>query len=341
VVCLFRHAGSEQKGIALQNSRLSTSVVFIIFNRPDTTAQVFEAIRRAAPPRLLVVADGPRARHADDVEKCATARTTIERVDWDCEVLTNFAETNMGCKQRVSSGLDWVFEMVEEAIILEDDCLPHPTFFRFCEELLQEYRDDERIMAVAGNNFQFGRRRTQHSYYFSRYPHCWGWATWRRAWQHYDPKMALWPRIRDEGWLGSVLHNKREIAYWTRIFDLTYAGDIDSWAYAWTLACWVQHGLTILPSVNLVSNVGFGTQATHTGGSGRFANMKTYPVDFPLDHPSFILRDAKADRFTQHTHYEKRGPIQRIKRWTVIALRSIGVFETLHPLYAAVRQLFR
>jgi hypothetical protein len=181
--------------------QLSTPVAFIIFNRPDTTARVFEAIRRAEPPQLLIVADGPRVDRPSDVERCAAARAVIERVDWDCEVLTNYAEANMGLADRVSSGLDWVFSLCDRAIVLEDDCLPDPSFFRFCDELLDRYRDDERVMAISGDNFQLGRRRTRYSYYLSRYNHCWGWATWRRGWQHYDHRMQLWPLVRDGGWL--------------------------------------------------------------------------------------------------------------------------------------------
>ena len=152
----------------------STPVAFIIFNRPDTTKRVFAEIAKARPPKLLVIADGPRADHPADVEKCAAVRAIIDGVDWDCEVLKNYSDVNLGCKRRVSSGLDWVFDTVEEAIILEDDCLPHPTFFRFCEEMLEKYRDDKRIAMISGDNLQFGRKRTGYSYYFSRYPHIWG-----------------------------------------------------------------------------------------------------------------------------------------------------------------------
>src|SRR5512139_3287315 len=172
--------------------QLKTPVAFIIFNRPDTAERVFAEIAKARPPKLLVVADGPRANRSGEAEKCAATRAIIDRVDWDCEVLTNFSDTNLGCKNRVSSGIDWVFEQVPEAIILEDDCLPHPTFFRFCEELLERYRDDERIGMISGDNFQLGQKRTDASYYFSRYNHIWGWASWRRAWRHYDREASAW-----------------------------------------------------------------------------------------------------------------------------------------------------
>jgi hypothetical protein len=307
----------------MSDFRLSTPVAFIIFNRPDTTARVFEAIRQAKPPQLLVIADGPRAEHPEDAEKCAAARAIIEQVDWDCKVLTNFAKTNMGCKRRVSSGLDWVFETVEETIVLEDDCLPHSTFFRFCEELLDRYRDDERIMAISGDNYQFGRQRTRYSYYFSRYPHCWGWATWRRAWRHYDGEMELWPVVRDGGWLEDILGNERAIAYWTRIFDKTHNGDINSWAYAWTFACWIQSGLTILPAVNLVSNIGFGLNATHTRSSSRIANLGTHQMDFPFLHSPFVLRDARADELTQASVYEKGHLLLRLRRKAQLQFRRL------------------
>jgi hypothetical protein len=176
---------------------METPIAFFIFNRPHLTQKVFDAIRQAQPKILLVVADGSRFDRADETELCAQTRAVIKQVDWDCQVLTNFSETNLGCKRRVSSGLNWVFETVEEAIILEDDCLPHPTFFPFCETLLDYYRHDSRIMNISGENFQFGRQRTQDSYYFSRYNHCWGWASWRRAWNNYDVEMQLWSVIKE------------------------------------------------------------------------------------------------------------------------------------------------
>lgn len=284
--------------------QLTTPVAFLIFNRPDTTARVFEAIRQAKPPKLLVVADGPRPDRADDVEKCKAARAIIEGVDWDCEVLTNYSDVNLGCKKRVSSGLDWVFSLVEEGIILEDDCVPDPTFFRFCEELLEYYRHDWRIMVISGNNFQFGKKRTGYSYYFSVYTHCWGWATWRRAWQYYDGEMKHWSQVRDGNWLESILVESQAVKYWTKIFQTTYDNKNDSWAYRWTFSCWIQNGLTILPNVNLVSNIGFGEDATHTSSSkSRVANLPVKEINFPLKHPPFLLRHVEADNFTYDNNY--------------------------------------
>jgi len=306
--------------------QLTTPVAFLIFNRPDTTPRVFEAIRQAKPPKLLVVADGPRPDRADDIEKCKAARAVIEGVDWDCEVLTDYSDLNLGCGKRPATGITWVFEQVEEAIILEDDCLPHPTFFRFCEELLSYYRHDERIMVISGNNFQFGRSRTDYSYYFSRYNHIWGWASWRRAWKYFDYDLKLWPKIRKENWLTSILENRKVVKYWTKNFQRTYEGDPTVWDYRWTFACWIQNGLAILPNVNLVSNIGFGEDATHTIASkSRVANLPVKEMNFPLKHPPFLLRHVEADDFTDRNLFDSslfsrflRGCLKRVTGSVVV-----------------------
>lgn len=314
--------GSQMK---TKDPHPSTPVVLIAFNRPDTTARVFEAIRQAEPSRLLLIADGPRPDRPEDVERCAAVRAIIEHVDWECDVLTNFAQGNMGCKRRVSSGLDWVFGQVDEAIILEDDCLPHPTFFRFCDELLARYRDDERMMTISGVNLHLGRQRTRQSYYFSRYLHCWGWATWRRAWGHYDVEMKLWPGMRDGRWLEDILRDRRAVAYWSRMFDWTHGGRIDTWDYQWVFACWIQSGLAIVPNVNLVSNIGFGPEATHTKHMDRFANLPPHAMGFPLCHPSFVIRDDQADRITQRVHYRARTLLSRSKNKVRTILGRYGL----------------
>ena len=282
--------------------QLNTPVAFIIFNRPDTTERVFAEIARAKPPKLLVVADGPRATRQGEAEKCAATRAIVDRVDWNCEVLTNYSEVNLGCKNRVASGLDWVFEQVPEAIILEDDCLPHPTFFRYCEELLGRYRDDERIGQIGGVNFQFGRGRTDDSYYFSRYNHIWGWASWRRAWKNYDVSLTLWPLVREREALLDILGTQRQVKHWATIFQLCYDSKIDTWDYQWTFANMINHSLTILPNVNLISNIGFGENATHTTEDSQLANMAVVKMQFPLVHPAYVIRDARADLITDKLH---------------------------------------
>lgn len=285
---------------------MQTPVVLIIFNRPEAAEKVLAKIREAQPPRLFVIADGPRQNRVSELENCRAARAIIERVDWNCQVLTNFAEKNLGCQRRISSGLDWVFAQTEEAIILEDDCVPHPDFFRFCEELLDRYRDDRRVMHIGGTNYQFGRRRFPYSYYFSRYNHCTGWATWRRAWNYFDVEMTLWPELRDRGLLNDILSDARAVADWQRAFQMVYEKRIDSWAYCWTLSCWAQSGLTVLPGVNLISNIGFNAQGLHTRNRySKFANMVVQELEFPLQHPPFIVRDNEADSYTQRNNFRR------------------------------------
>lgn len=300
---------------------LTTAVAFIIFNRPGSTDKVFHEIAKAKPPKLLVVSDGPRSNRPDEAEIVAKTREIIKKVDWDCEVLTNYSESNMGCKKRVSSGIDWVFEQVEECIILEDDCVPHPSFFQFCEELLVKYRDDDRIMAISGDNFQFGRKRSEHSYYFSRYVHIWGWATWRRAWKKYDVDMAKWPEIKAGNWLQDIIDDRPIEQVWRNNFENVYKGNIDTWDYQWTFACWINSGLTILPHVNLISNIGFDEHATHTTSQSIFSDMEVESMNFPLQSPPFMVRNTEADLFTDQKMFYR--PL-----WKRIAsrIRSVVAF---------------
>jgi hypothetical protein len=293
---------------------MKTPVAFIIFKRPDTTKKVFEAIRQAKPPKLLVVADGPRSDRPGEAEKCAATRAIIDGIDWECEVLTNYSDVNLGCKLRISSGLDWVFSLVEEAIILEDDCLPHPNFFPFCEELLEIYRYDNRIAVISGQNVQFGRKRTDYSYYFSRYNHCWGWASWRRAWQHYDYDMKLWPLVKENRWLKDILQDEGAVKFWNEIFQKAYEGKINTWDYQWTFSCWIQNYLSILSNVNLISNIGFGNGGTNTKiSTSIFSEIPTKELSFPLKHPPFIIQDIDADKFTNNILFKQVSLTQRIK----------------------------
>jgi hypothetical protein len=305
---------------------MKTPVALIIFNRPEHTERVFEVIRQAQPPKLLVIADGARADRPGEVEKCAAARAIIDRVDWDCEVLKNFSEVNLGCAIRPATGISWVFEQVEEAIILEDDCIPDRSFFGFCDELLERYRHDSRVMHISGNNFWSHTNQFDHSYAFSRYTLSWGWATWRRAWEKYDLQMKQWPQVKQQNLLRNVLIDQEVANSWMKIFQNVIDENSDVWDYQWTLTCWLQSGLAILPNVNLVSNVGFGVDATHTFSAD--TNCDELPsfsvpasaIPLPLTHPDFVLRDVALDEFIQEKLYDyyptlrKRLKLKRIKR---------------------------
>lgn len=273
-------------------------IVFMVFNRPDTSRRVFEAVRLMRPKTLMVVADGPRPDRSGEAVDCALVRSVIDAVDWPCEVLKNYSPVNMGCRGRVSSGLDWVFEQVEEAVILEDDCLPDRSFFCFCQQLLNLYRHDTRVMHIGGTNVQFGRIRGDGSYYFSRKAHVWGWATWRRAWKHYDVTMRNFPLFRDSHAIENIVPNKRMQQVMLRDFAMTYENRIDTWDYQWTFAMLQQNGLSIIPNVNLISNIGFGNKATHTSDSSNlFSNVPVAPLD-NIIHPTFVAPFTAADEFT-------------------------------------------
>ncbi len=281
--------------------RLNTPVALFIFNRPDLTKRVLDVVRQVAPKKLFVVADGPRPNRADDIEKCQAARAIIERIDWPCDLFTNYSDKNLGCGARPATGIGWVFENVEQAIILEDDCLPDSTFFPFCEQLLKKYRDDERVMHIGGSNFLFSRMRVEDSYYFSRYPLCWGWATWRRAWEHFDFEMREWPSLRQRKWLDQYLDDRRASWHWSRLFEYVYErGQSHIWDYQWILSCWRRGGLCITPKVNLVSNVGYGKEGTHTRRRSRFAEVPCEAIDFPLRHPETVARNTAADEIRQN-----------------------------------------
>jgi hypothetical protein len=307
----------------MNQQQLEVPVVLLIFKRPDTTQKVFEAIRQAQPTKLLVVSNIPQSHKTEDIQKCQEARAIIEQVDWNCEVLKNYAVTYLGCKERISSGLDWVFQNAEEAIIFEDDCVPHPSFFRYCQELLDYYRHDERVAAITGDNFQLNQQRTHYSYYFSRYTHFWGWATWRRAWQHYDVNMNLWEEVKSAGWLKDLLTDARTISWWSETFEATYVGRKDTWDYQWIFSCWLRNSLCVTPNVNLVTNLGFRADSAHNRDPYDWrANLKTVPMEFPLKHPKFMVRDSQSDSITQKRYYEyisskntiKQRLIRKIKR---------------------------
>lgn len=294
---------------------LKTPIAFLIFNRPETTQQVFASIRAARPSRLLLIGDGPRPGRTDEADKVTMARRVVESIDWPCQVETNFSETNLGCKRRVSSGLDWAFQKSESLIILEDDCLPHPSFFSYCEQLLKKYADDERVMMISGDNFQ-PERRTSNSYYYSRWAHIWGWASWRRAWKHFDVDVSSWPSTKQQQELRSIFSCDEEYDHWCGVLDRQHAGEIDTWDFPWQYACWKQRGLTVLPETNLISNLGFGADATHTTDAlSKLANLPVEDIGV-LRHPDEVIASGQADQHTWQNIFCPPQPIPvRKKRW--------------------------
>jgi len=305
------------------HSPLTTPVLFLIFNRPDTTQKVFDAIKKAKPKQLFVAADGPREGKEGEKDKCEQARKVIEQIDWDCKVKTLFRDKNLGCKVAVSSAIDWFFENVKEGIILEDDCLPSQSFFWFCRELLEHYRDDTRIMTISGDNFQFDRKRGDGSYYFSKYPHIWGWATWRRAWKHYDINMKNFEEFKKEAQINNIFPIKQQQKYWTKIFQTVYEEKIDTWDYQWAYTCFINNGLCIMPNVNLVSNIGFSSNSIHTKDkSSTFSEMEAREIT-DIIHPNFILADQEADLLTSKLCFGNKNIFERAKNKALRIIRKL------------------
>jgi hypothetical protein len=277
-------------------TQFNVPIAFLVFNRPDTTAKVFEAIRNIRPLKLLVVADGPRSSRPEDAGNCSAVRSIIDKVDWPCEVLKNYSEINLGCKKRVSSGLDWVFEQTEEAIILEDDCLPNETFFKFCEEMLSRYCDDERIMMICGTNLSESTSKLDDSYYFSRYPHIWGWASWRRVWCNYDVQMGHLGDLLNCKLFRSSFNSFFEYFHWVKCLKSVDDGRVDTWDAQVTYMAFKTSKLSVFPKQNLITNIGFGTNATHTTLINELANLPSFPMQFPLTHPEKIFNNVYAEK---------------------------------------------
>jgi hypothetical protein len=293
---------------------LKTPVLFLIFNRPDTTQRVFDAIRHAQPSRLFVAADGPREDRIGEAEKCEQVRSILTKVDWDCEVVTLFREKNLGCRKAVSSAIDWFFENVEEGIILEDDCLPSQSFFGYCQELLEYYRTDTRVMQICGSNLLKEWNRSGYSYLFSNYGPIWGWASWRRAWKLYDVEMRLWPEIKEKKLYADFCQSDEEAIYRLDLYDKVYNCHIDTWDYQWGFAKMINQGLSVTPKNNLIANIGFGVDSTHTSEDSLLANVDLGELTFPLSHPQFVIRDKMYD-----ANYNK----------LYVPIRKISIYEKL------------
>ena len=290
----------------MQNNPSNTPILFLIFNRPDLTSEVFKVIRNHQPQKLFIAADGPRPDIQGEARKCEETRNIISQIDWNCQTKTLFREKNLGCKNAVSSAIKWFFDHVEEGIILEDDCLPDPSFFGFCHELLEHYRHDERIMMISGDNFQRGRIRGDGSYYFSKYCHIWGWATWRRAWKHYDINMASYPSFLSTNQITNVFENSDEQRFWLECIDKIYKGEIDTWDMQWAYAIFKNSGLSIIPNANLVKNIGFDERATHTRPSNcpdQVNELQSIDIG-KIAHPTFILVQKEAELYMLREIYK-------------------------------------
>ncbi|MGE5426219.1 MAG: hypothetical protein ACM3PZ_04030 [Bacillota bacterium] len=282
---------------------METPVLFLIFNRPETTRIVFSAIREARPAKLYIAADGPRAGKTGEKERCIEARSIINQIDWPCEVKTLFRQENLGCKLAISGAINWFFEKEEEGIILEDDCLPDGSFFKYCEEMLDLYRDDENIFMISGNNFyseSINSKWPTHG--FVRIPHIWGWATWGRAWKRYSLEMdGLESYLKSEAfnkyWKKRVYRQ-----FWSEMFNQTVKGEIDTWDYSWAYTLFINNGLSVAPRYNLVTNIGFGLGDRTLDKRDKRSRMAISPMSFPIIKSKSLVRDENADNYDMDHH---------------------------------------
>lgn len=284
-------------------SALETPILFLVFNRPEVTARVFEAIRAARPSRLFVAADGPRPDRDGEAARCEETRRIATSVDWPCEVKTLFRSENLGCGQGVSEAITWFFEHVAEGIILEDDCLPHPDFFPFCASMLARYRDDPRVLTISGDHFLPRTLNNEASHYFSKYVQIWGWATWRRTWQAYDFALTSVPEAEWHQIINRSCALPIESGYWLEVFRAMRAGAIDTWDFQLLFSCWKLDGIHVAPRHNLISNLGYGPDATHTHFSGVLAGQNVRGVPPPYTDAPAVAADAEVDGFIFYARF--------------------------------------
>ena len=280
-------------------------VVIVVFNRPDVTSKLLTCLEKIQPTELYVISDSARNHIENEAEKVRKVRSLVDNISWRCSVHRNYATENMGCMRRVSSGLDWVFSNVDCAIVLEDDCIPADDFFYFAAEMLDKYKDDKRVMSISGTRLYPEQASVGTSYTFSKYSICWGWATWSRAWNLYDGSLEGYKTIKDSDYLNFYLNSYRASIYWKFILDKVYLGKINSWAYRWMFSHWVNNGLSIVPSKNLVTNIGVGSDATHTQDENVFLCRSSYSLERPFKGPDTVFCDVKMDSWIEDNFYSK------------------------------------
>jgi len=283
---------------------LTSPVLFLIFNRPETTQQVFSAIRKAKPPRLYVAADGPRSDYPNEDEKCEHSRKIAKNVDWDCEVKTLFRDQNLGCRLAVSQAIYWFFEQEPEGIILEDDCLPSQSFFWFCQEMLEYFRNDKAVGVICGFYSNELEYKPSASFFFSRYLRVWGWAGWRRSNEGYDSNINL--LIEKQNTWKKDIFSHTDIflkRYWQDMFEEVGSGKIDTWDIQLQYLLWQKKQQVIVSSKNLVQNIGW-AQGAHPLTKDHNHELATSEINFPLTTPDMTERDTRADQVIEKISYQ-------------------------------------
>jgi hypothetical protein len=293
---------------------MKSPILFLVFNRPDVTKRVFLSIKNAKPPILYIASDGPRLSEIGERDKVEDIRSyLLKNIDWNCEVKTLFRDNNLGCKVAVSEAINWFFKSEKEGIILEDDCLPSQSFFDFCEDMLEKYRDDLRVWHISGNNFQNQKQYNNHKYYFSKIPHIWGWATWSNRWDAYDVEMRSFDSLPGKTAVSDFFVDRRQADYWLKLLENHCAERVDAWDFQWSYTCFINNGLSINPNKNMVTNIGFGVDATHTKFEDkRVSNLKSFDIQFPIDKMKNVSPVYDADAYTMKWLFYKQNIIIRM-----------------------------
>lgn len=305
---------------------IDIAILFLVFNRPEITQRTFDQIKRQQPKLLYVAADGPRINYPDDIELCKKTKAVIEQVDWDCDVKKLYSDHNLGCGLGPVKGINWFFENVEEGIIIEDDCIPNDSFFHFCTNLLERYKNNDQVKLICGTSYQ-NRPLNNDSYYFSKYPHVWGWASWRRTWKDYNFDISTESINTLNTVIDKTFNKKRDRKMWKDNMKMIVNG-LDAWDYQLMYWMWKNDGICITPWKNLISNIGFGQHATHTyDANSSQSAMKQHEL-IEINHPKAIIPHKKADRLERNTVLLEPDYLYLYSRIRSLLIRSLNAVFT-------------
>ncbi|MGP8321851.1 MAG: hypothetical protein ACT6FE_05965 [Methanosarcinaceae archaeon] len=322
----------------MNTRNLSTPILLLMFNRPKQTFRVFDEIRKARPKQFFIAADGPRANHSTDKQQCIETRKIIDSVDWPCKIHTLFREKNLGCGKAISSAITWFFENVEQGIILEDDCLPNQSFFYFCQKLLEKYKYDSRIFHISGSNYQIPLSTYGYSYFFSKIPYVWGWATWKRAWEKYDFNLNTYPSFKKEKIISHIYNEKGYQQERLATFDRMYKKQEPVWDHQWFYTVLTQNGLCITPHKNLVSNIGCGKDALHPSNPNSMSsNIPKEKLDTNnLVHPQFIMPNQTNDLWAMENIFEIKPYVSIRSKAKTIFFEKKHKFANNHKMFKII-----
>lgn len=313
-------------------------VLLLGFNRPDKLRLAMEPLRQVRPRLVFAAVDGPRTGHPKDEVGCQQTREVIDAlVGWPCEIRRLYRDENLGCRRAVSEAIAWALEQVEWLIVIEDDCTLSPGFFSFCAELLPRHREHDLVSSISAVNFQAGQRRGTGDYYASKYQHCWGWATWRRAWRHYEDDLEVLQEFLQGRDFAKLHPSKTERAYWHIAHENCVAGKVDSWGYRWMFSCWRAGGVSLIPNVSMVDNIGFDAGATHTAGlTLELAGTAILHSCLP---PENLVPDREADEFTFDQVYcpDAGGSRSEVYCWRIKQLEQ--EVKSLKQKYEELKRL--